>query len=39
LGVINGLTIKWLPVGIKFKIEQYDGAEYIITENDLDLVA
>jgi hypothetical protein len=39
LGAINGLTIKWLPVGIKFKIEQYDGAEYIITENDLDLVA
>ena len=39
LGGIEDLTIQWIPEGIKFKIEEYDGSEYIITENDLDLTA
>ena len=25
--------------GKRFKIEEYDGSEYIITEDDLDMVA
>ena len=37
LGGVEDLTIQWLPEGIKFKIEEYDGSEYIISENDLDL--
>jgi hypothetical protein len=39
LGGVEDLTIQWLPKGTKFKIEEYDGSEYIITENDLDLTA
>ena len=39
LGGVEDLTIQWLPKGTKFKIEEYDGSEYIITENDLDLIA
>jgi hypothetical protein len=29
------LVIKWLPVGTKFLVQEYDGSEYIITEEDL----
>ena len=35
LGGWGGLSIKWIPQGTKFRIEEYDGAEYIITEADL----
>ena len=38
LGGVEDLTIQWLPEGTKFKIEEYDGSEYIITENDLDMI-
>jgi len=27
-----------LPSGTRFKIEEYDGAEYVITEHDLDCI-
>jgi hypothetical protein len=33
------LVIHELASGKRFKIEDYDGAEYIITEDDLDMVA
>jgi hypothetical protein len=33
------LAIVELASGKRFKIEEYDGAEYIITEDDLDMVA
>ena len=39
LGGVEDLTIEWLPEGTKFRIEEYDGKEHIITENDLDLIA
>jgi len=39
LGGVDQLSVIWVPQGIKFKIEEYDGTEYIITENDLDLIA
>lgn len=39
LGGVEELVIQWLPEGIKFKIEEYDGKEHIITENDLNLTA
>jgi len=39
LGGVENLKIGWLPEGTRFKIEEYDGAEYVITENDLDLIA
>ena len=28
-GGVDGLTVKWLPVGTKFRIDEYDGAESI----------
>ena len=39
LGGVDQLSVIWVPQGTKFKIEEYDGSEYIITENDLDLIA
>lgn len=34
LGAGN-LTIEWLPIGTKFLITEYDGAESILISNDL----
>ena len=39
LGRVEDLTIQWLPEGIKFRIEEYDGSEYVITEHSLDMIA
>ena len=39
LGGVEDLTIQWLPKGTKFKIEEYDGSEYIITDKMLNLTA
>jgi len=39
LGGIEDLTIKWLPEGTRFRIEEYDGKEYIVTERSLDMTA
>lgn len=33
------LTVTWIPVGMKFRIEEHDGSEYIVTEEDLKLIA
>jgi hypothetical protein len=34
LGGCDELVIEWVPVGIKFRINEYDGAESIILETD-----
>ena len=39
LGGVMDLSITWLPEGTKFKIEEYDGAEYVISEYSLDMIA
>ena len=33
------LIIAWLPEGIRFKIEVYNGSEYLITEDNLKIIA
>lgn len=35
----NDLTIEWLPVGTRFTITEYDGAESILVTNDLIFTA
>lgn len=35
----DGLYIKWIAQGTRFRIDEYDGAEYIITEADLPYIA
>lgn len=35
----DDLTIVWIPVGKKFCITEYDGAESILTIDDLTLEA
>ena len=35
----SDLVLAEVDSGKRFKIEEYDGAEYIITEDDLDMVA
>jgi hypothetical protein len=39
LGGVMDLSITWIPEGIKFKIEEYDGSEYVITDKMLNLTA
>lgn len=34
-GGASDLQIKWLPVGEKFYIDEYDGSESVITEDSL----
>jgi hypothetical protein len=34
----SDLAVIQLPSGTRFKIEEYDGAEYVITEHDLDCI-
>jgi hypothetical protein len=38
-GGVDGLTIHWLPEGMAFTVEEYDGAESIRTIEDLVLIA
>ncbi len=35
LGGLDGLTVQWLPVGTKFRIDEYDGAESIEILGDI----
>lgn len=28
-GALDNLIIKWLPIGTKFRIDEYDGAEWV----------
>lgn len=39
LGGVEELYVSWLPIGTKFRIHEYDGAEYIMTEDDLEFIA
>jgi hypothetical protein len=39
LGGVRDLSITWIPEGTKFKIEEYDGSEYVITDKMLNLTA
>jgi hypothetical protein len=39
LGGVMDLSITWIPEGTKFKIEEYDGSEYVITDKMLNLTA
>jgi len=38
-GGASNLTITWLPEGTPFKIDEYDGSEGLITQDDFDGVA
>lgn len=38
-GGANQLKIEWLPEGTAFQIDEYDGAESIITLSELTLIA
>jgi hypothetical protein len=31
----DDLDIAWLPIGTQFRVEEYDGSEYIITSDSL----
>lgn len=33
-GGISGLTVEWVPVGERFRIREYDGAETLILESN-----
>jgi len=35
-GGADGLYVSWVEVGKKFIIHEYDGAERLVTEDDLD---
>ena len=35
----EGLYIKWVPEGTRFRLDEYDGAESITTDEDLNMVA
>lgn len=34
LGGLDGLAVHWVPIGSRFRIEEYDGAESIVFENE-----
>lgn len=34
LGGIDGLTVHWVPIGTRFRIEEYDGSEGLMIESD-----
>lgn len=37
LGYVNGardVEIEWVPEGTKFRIDEYDGSESLVTEDD-----
>lgn len=38
-GGASDLKIHWLPVGTSFRVEEYDGSEYLLTMDDLCIVA
>jgi len=35
-GGADALSIEWLQEGTKFFIDEYDGSEYVVTEDDID---
>ena len=38
-GGASNLVIKWISEGTNFTVEEYDGSEYVITDEDLELTA
>ena len=38
-GCLEGLYIEWIPEGVAFRIDQTDGAEYIVRADELPYVA
>lgn len=34
-GGAQDLVVKWIPVGTKFKIDEYDGYESVVFEHDI----
>lgn len=34
LGGLDGLEVQWVPVGTRFRIEEYDGAESLRLEHE-----
>jgi len=32
-GGASGVSIEWVPVGTKFRIDEYDGSERLVTED------
>lgn len=38
-GGASDLKIHWIPIGTAFKVEEYDGAESLLTMDDLSIVA
>jgi hypothetical protein len=33
-GGLDGLEVKWVPVGARFRIDEYDGAENLVLESE-----
>lgn len=36
LGGLDGLSVHWVPIGTKFRIEEYDGAESLVYESSYE---
>ena len=34
-GVLDDLTIKWVPQGARFHVEEYDGSETLVLESEM----
>lgn len=34
LGGLDGLCVHWVPEGLRFRIEEYDGSESLVFESD-----
>lgn len=34
LGGLDGLCVHWVPIGKRFRIEEYDGSESLVLEDD-----
>lgn len=39
LGGLNALTVKWVPVGALFTIDEYDGSESVVLRADMQFYA
>jgi hypothetical protein len=36
LGGIDGLSVQWIPIGTRFRIDEYDGAESVEILDDIN---
>ena len=36
---VKNLQVEWVPVGTRFSVIEYDGHEYILTQDELEYVA